>query len=150
MNEVVYPPGVFERESECIGFADTGLKYEELPDPALWRCLVLPKQPKRVSAGGIALPDQAMDAEMHLNYIGQIVKVGPLAGKNDRFQNPEWFDGCSESIPRYLWDYKPGDWVIFGRYGGMVLTYKGIKLTILNDDEIISRIQAPDGYKIYL
>lgn len=159
--EPMQAPEVFERDySEYMSLEDTGLKPEDLPEPTLWRVLILPKQPKRMSKGGIALPGSAVDAEIHLNYVGQVLKLGPLAGKSEKFENPDFRavnDGTAsdpkmyESIPpRFLWNVKPGDWVIFGRYSGQVVTYKDVRLLTVNDDEIVQVIKSPDGYKVYV
>ena len=166
MDDVEVPetqaPQMFERTfSEYMEFEDTGLKYDELPKPALWRVLVLPKQPKKKSAGGIVLPEQTQEAEAHLNYIGQIVGLGPLAGRNDKFLNPAWTHPKNKDVtdweaferengPRYLWDFAVGDWVIYGRYSGQVITFKGIRLLTLNDDDVAERIPDPSGFRVYV
>jgi co-chaperonin GroES (HSP10) len=123
--------------------------------PALmWRLLICPQQPKKTSAGGIALPDDVQDAEQHLQYIGRILAVGPLAGKNERFMPPEYRDmnlarkAEFQPLP-YAWPYKEGDWVLYGRYAGMRMDYKGIKLLVVNDDELQGIIASPEGWKIY-
>lgn len=170
-------PTVFSREfSEYLTFDDTGLTIEELPKQTLWRVLVMPKQPKKMSAGGIALPDQLQEVEMHLNYIGQVVSMGPLAGKSEKFLNPDWGKTSSDAlkefhamlmeggdwaefekrrkpepnVPRYLWDVKVGDWVIYGKYAGQTKTYKGVRFLTVNDDEITDVIKSPDGYRVYV
>lgn len=148
--DVSAAPQVFERGfSEFATFEDVGLKLEELPKPTLWRVLVLPKQPKKMSAGGIALPTMAVDAERHLNFIGQVLALGPLAGKSDKFLNPDWQPGHYDK-PRWLWDVKVGDWVVYGRYAGMAKEFKGVKLLTVNDDEITEVISGPDGFRVYL
>lgn len=142
-------PTVFGREiTEWVTFADTGLTHDELPQPTLWRVLVLPKQPKLMSRGGIALPMQAQEVEMHLNYIGQVVAMGPLAGKSPKFENPDW--NSTPGVPRYLWNVKVGDWVIYGRYAGQIKQYKGVRFLTVNDDEITDVIRSPDGFRVYV
>lgn len=148
--EEISAPTVFSRSlSEFATFEDTGLKMEELPAPTLWRVLVLPKQPKRMSSGGIALPTAVVDAESHLQYIGQILAIGPMAGKHDKFLNPDWQPGHFDK-PRWLWDFKVGDWVMYGRYAGMKMSHKDVNFLAVNDDEIIAKIPTPDGYRVYI
>jgi co-chaperonin GroES (HSP10) len=143
-------PTVFSRElSEFESFDETGIKLEELPQPTLWRVLLLPKQAKKMSAGGIALPSTALDAESHLQYIGQVIALGPLAGKSDKYLNPAWKPGHFDK-PQWLWDVAVGDWVMYGRYSGLKISYKDATLLMVNDDEIISKIERPDGYKVYI
>ena len=156
-------PQMFERTfSEYMSFEDTGLKYEDLPKPDTWRVLLLPKQPKKMSAGGIALPDQVQQVEMHLNYIGQIVAMGPLCGKNPKFLNPAWthprvsgvtdWDAFErENGPRYLWQHKVGEWVCIGRYAGSVKSLYGVRLLTLNDDDILDALpKGPGGLRVYV
>lgn len=152
--EVQEAPTIFGREiTEWVTFADTGLTYDELPQPTLWRVLVLPKQPKLMSRGGIALPAQAQEVEMHLNYIGQVVAMGPLAGKSAKFENPDWREDGHiplPNVPRFLWDVKVGDWVIYGKYAGQIKFYKGVRFLTVNDDEITDVIKSPDGFRVYV
>lgn len=159
-NEYVPPvsdaPEVFERNiSEFASFEDMGIKLDELPRPTLWRVLVLPKQPKKMSSGGIALPTAALEAERHLNFIGQVLALGPLAGKTEKFENPDWTPGFGDyymanNIPRWLWDIKVGDWVVYGRYAGMAKEFKGVRLLTVNDDEITEVISGPDHFRVYV
>lgn len=121
----------------------------DLPEPSLWRVLIVPVQPKQMSKGGIALPSQTSDAEGYLNYIGRIAAFGPLAGKNEKFLNPDR-PPLGEPQPRYLWDYKVGDWVTYGRYAGQRMEKDGVKLVLVNDDEILARIKSPQGFRIYV
>ncbi len=132
---------------------------EDAPEAFLWRLLIMPAQPRAMSKGGIALPNKVMEAEEHLNYIGKVVGIGPLAGKSEKFANPawtEWRDNTSveppprPEPPRYLWDIKVGDWVIYGRYTGQKCWFKGAKMIFVNDDEILGKAKAgPVGFKVY-
>lgn len=149
-NETVVPTMFSRNITNFQTFDDTGLKLDELPQPTLWRVLVLPMQAKKMSAGGIALPESATEAEGHLQYIGQVLAVGPLAGKSDKYQNPEWYGPGYFDIPRWLWDVKVGDWIMYGRYSGLKITLKEVTLLMVNDDEIISKIDRPDGYRVYI
>lgn len=145
------PPQMFARETlEYMTFEETGLKLEDLPTPMLWNVLILPKQPKKVSKGGIELPTMAQDVEQYLNYIGQVVALGPLAGKSEKFLNPEWSGPFDEVHPRYLWNVKVGDWVTFGKYAGMTIECRGVKFMNLNDDMITGIIKDPAAFTIYI
>ena len=57
----------------------------DLPRPSIWRILVMPVQPKKVSKGGIVLPSMAQDAEGHLQIIGKVAALGPLAYRSWKF-----------------------------------------------------------------
>lgn len=150
------PPETFARDNlEFMAFEDTGLKHEDLFSPTTWRVLIFPKQPKKMTAGGIALPDQVQDVEKHLTYIGQVVAMGPLAGKNERFQNPDWDDvkdspSLRHRVPSYLWNVKVGDWVCYGRHAGMHCEFRGFKFLLVNDDDITAVLKGPEGFRVYL
>jgi hypothetical protein len=84
-----------------------------------------------------------------------------LAGKNERYLNPDWVDykerfGLTDAIngfkapQRYAWDYKPGDWVLFGRYTGQIITYKEWRFIQVNDDDITGRVKNPELFKVYV
>ena len=141
------PPQTFVREQiDWMDFAETGLTYKELGKPTLWRVTIFPKQPKRVSKGGIMLPVSAQDAERYLNNIGQVVALGPLAGRSEKFQDPRWWVRLWR---RFTWNIKVGDWVIYGRFSGQKTEYKGTLLITCNDDDIIEKIESPEHYRVY-
>ena len=142
--------------------------------PLLWRVLICPVQPRKLSKGGIALPESAQDAETHLNYIGRVVAVGPLAGKSEKFENPamsaplgmkalyegmmEGYDwptmeqkhpGGMNDAPRYLWSVKEGDIVVYGRFAGQRMEWHGVRLLMANDDEILGVVDSLEGFRIY-
>lgn len=131
---------------------------EGLPQPMLWRVLIMPVQPASMSKGtngvSIALPAQVQDADSHLNYIGKVVALGPLAGKSEKFENPLWNERLEEeqkkSIPRWLWEIGVGDWVCYGRYAGQRIEYQGVKLVLVADDEVLAKIGGPEGYRLYV
>lgn len=108
-----------------------------MPQPALWRILVAPVRPKSVSVGGIALPDEAMDNQEHLTNLGKVMAVGAMAGKKEN-----WVPGA--------WNIKVGDWVVIGQYCGQRFEYQGVKLILLNDDEVLAKAKGPEGFRIYI
>jgi co-chaperonin GroES (HSP10) len=114
--------------------------WDELPKPSYWRLLVAPMRPKEVSKGGIVLARSNQDAQEVLNFIGQVVSVGPMAGKHERLGG----DGVTPSagFP------KVGDWVGFGRYAGQRIMHMGYKLLIINDDEILLTIPNPETLQV--
>lgn len=125
-----------------------------LPTPQLWRMLVAPVQPARRSRGGIELPDIAMDNIEHLTYIGKVMNCGPVVGKKPEWARwPRWASlpiVGAFAKPRYEYNIKPGDWVVFGRYAGMRIEYQGVKLVLLDDDAVLAKCDGPDGFRIYV
>lgn len=117
----------------------------DLPKPQLWRLIVLPVQPRKMSRGGIALPDVTRDNEGFLNYIGKVVAIGPLAGKKPEFEIPTPY-----GAPISAWNVKVGDWVVYGRYTGQKMEFRGVKFIVVNDDEILAVSNAPDGFRAYV
>ena len=105
---------------------------EKLPEPSGWRILILPYRGKGKTEGGVYLPDQHVDREALATVCGYVVKVGPLAYKDqDKFGDTgPW---CKE-----------GDWVIFGRYAGSRFKIDGGEVRLLNDDEILATISNPE------
>lgn len=117
---------------------------EGMPSAELWRVLVMPMQPRRMSRGEggaqIALPTMVADAEQHLNYIGLVVDMGPLAGKHEKFTH--------EGANHYR--VKEGDWVIYGRYSGQKIEFRGVKLVMVNDDEILGIVKDREGFRVHV
>jgi len=105
---------------------------EKLPQPSGWRILILPYRGKGKTEGGVYLPDQHVDREALATVCGYVVKVGPLAYKDqDKFGDTgPW---CKE-----------GDWVIFGRYAGSRFKIDGGEVRLLNDDEVLATISNPE------
>ena len=118
------------------------------PQPLLWRVLVMPIQPRKRTASGLILTTTTQENEAHLNYIGKVVALGPLAGKSEKFLNPDFKLG-PDSEPKYAWRVRVGDWVVYGRYAGQRMEYKEVNLLMVNDDEILGVVDNPEGFRVY-
>lgn len=118
--------------------------WEELPRPLYWRLLVRPIEAVTMSKGGIALPESSQEAQDTLNYMGQVVALGALAGKSERLGTSG--DGVmkAEGFPGV------GDHIIYGRYSGQRVTYKNVKLLWINDDEILGTVPNPDTLQVII
>tara|TARA_R100001510_G_scaffold45446_1_gene42129 strand:- start:286 stop:714 length:429 start_codon:yes stop_codon:yes gene_type:complete len=104
---------------------------ERMPQPTGWRLLVLPYKGKAKTAGGIYLPDQAVQQNEVSTQVGYVLKAGVLAYADEqKFPDGPW---CQE-----------GDWVIFARYAGSRFKIEGGEVRILNDDEILATILDPE------
>jgi len=110
---------------------------EGSPEPMLWRVLVIPLTPKTVTDGGILLTSETQQNQKMINYIGKVAKVGSMAYQSHNTKG--------ESDPP-----KVGDYVIFGRYAGVRIEYKGVPMVIVADDDIIAKAVDPTGYRIYV
>lgn len=97
--------------------------------PILWNLLVEPVEVQRTSEGGIELPEEVLEAQEKLAFVGKVVELGSLA---------------YAAKPREGLDYsketnKPnvGDYVVFGRYSGQRVNKRnGRSLVILADTDI--------------
>tara|TARA_R100001244_G_scaffold61927_1_gene51801 strand:+ start:91 stop:534 length:444 start_codon:yes stop_codon:yes gene_type:complete len=108
---------------------------ERMPNPSGWRLLVLPYKGKGVTDAGIQLVQETVDREALSTVICYVLKVGPLAYKDEnKFGNDVW---C-----------KKGEWVLIGRYAGTRFRLEDDhEVRIINDDEVIATILNPDDIK---
>ncbi len=109
---------------------------KHLPKPTGWRVLVKPQVPMKKTKGGLYLPEQTQENEEYLTAHGLILDHGPLAWC-ERETGRQWHYGRWATI---------GDHVTFGKYAGQKLVIDGVKLLLLNDDEITSVV--PEGCNI--
>ncbi len=123
---------------------------KDLPQPAWWRILVLPVKPPKASRGGIIIPAQAREAEEHLQQLGRVAALGPLAGRSWKFaSDPLDYLRILCGLPvRHM--PAVGDWVVFNRYTGQRMEYKGTRLILMNDDELLCKAQSAEGFKIHI
>ena len=104
---------------------------ERMPQPTGWRLLILPYRGKGVTDGGIILSGKTLDDGQLQTVVGYVLKVGDSAYKDEgKFPEGPW---CEQ-----------GDWVIFARYAGSRFRIEGGEVRLLNDDEILARIDDPE------
>lgn len=119
--------------------ADGNFKPEQMPDEVLsriptptgWRIAILPYRGAEKTKGGIILSEETQKKTQLATVCGYVLKVGSLAYNDpDKFPTGAWCE--------------VGDWVIFGRYAGSRISIDGGEIRILNDDEIIGRVNDPE------
>jgi co-chaperonin GroES (HSP10) len=104
---------------------------ERMPSPTGWRILILPYRGTGKTEGGILLSDNTVEQQQVSTQVGYVLKVGALAYQDqDKFPEGPW---CQEK-----------DWVMFARYSGSRFNIDGGEVRILNDDEILATISAPE------
>lgn len=104
---------------------------DRIPSPTGWRIAILPYRGAEKSKGGIVLAEETQKRTQLATVCGYVLKVGSLAYMDEsKFPTGAW---CKE-----------GDWVIFGRYAGSRIAIDGGEIRILNDDEIIGRVNDPE------
>ena len=87
------------------------------------RVLVRRLEGKETAKGGIIIPDSAKEKPME----GEVIAVG--SGKREK----------GELIPL---DVKPGDRVLFGKYGGTEIKLDGEEYLILREEEILAKLSG--------
>ena len=110
--------------------ADQSL-IDRMPSPTGWRLLILPYRGKGKTEGGLYLPDKVVEDNQISTQVGFVLKMGPMAYKDpEKFPSGPW---CAEKV-----------WVMFARYAGSRFKIDGGEVRILNDDEILAKIQEPE------
>ena len=110
--------------------ADQSL-IDRMPSPTGWRLLILPYRGKGKTEGGLYLPDKVVEDNQISTQVGFVLKMGPMAYKDpEKFPSGPW---CAEK-----------DWGMFARYAGSRFKIDGGEVRILNDDEILAKIQEPE------
>ena len=105
---------------------------DQLPDPTGWRILILRYRGKGQTDGGIYLTEKTVERQQIATVLGYVLKTGELAYQDKhKFPTGPW---C-----------KAGDWVLFGRYAGSRFDIEGGEVKILNDDEIIAKVNDPEA-----
>ena len=109
---------------------------EDIPDPTPlpelpgYHVLVRPISVKSQTKGGIFIPDSTKEDMSYLTTVGKVIALGDLAyAEKDKFPNGPW---C-----------KVGDYVCYGKHTGTKMFYKGVRLILLFDDQIVMRVEDP-------
>ena len=112
------------------------IENEEKPDPEVlpslpgYHILVRPVSVKSKTKGGLLLPDSVKDDVAYLTTVGKVLAIGDLSYKDkDKFPNGKWCD--------------VGDYVCYARHAGQKLYYKGVRLLLLFDDQIMMKVDEP-------
>ena len=115
---------------------DQWITKEEIKDPTPlpsipnYRILIRPVSIRSTTKGGIILPDQARADVQYLTTVGRVIVLGDLAYEDKyRFAKGPW---C-----------KVGDYVCYGKHTGTRFLYKGVMFVIMNDDQILMRVEEP-------
>ena len=101
-----------------------------LSTPTVDSLLVLPDAGLKKTKGGLLLSDTTQETIQMTTVCGLVLKMGDLCYQdNDKFPKGPW---C-----------KLQDWVIFSRYAGSRFKIEGGAVRVLNDDEVIAKINDP-------
>lgn len=128
----VHSMGKAVSNSEWITDEDVDIKDKDLPKLPGYHVLIRPVSIKKETKGGILLPDSTKDDIAYLTTVGKVLALGDLAYDDEvKFPNGAW---C-----------KKGDYVAYGKLIGQKFVYKGVKLLLLFDDQIIMRVDNPSN-----
>lgn len=108
----------------------------DIPDPKVlpelkgYHVLVRPVSVKAKTKGGLIIPDATRDDIAYLTTVGKVLKVGELAYYNkDKFPNGKWCEA--------------GDYVCYAKHAGTKMSYKGVRLILLYDDQVMMKVNDP-------
>ena len=105
-------------------------EVEKLPAPVGWRMVLFPLRLKEKTKGGLLLTDETVGQSQITTNICKVLKMGDLCYKDEaKFPTGPW---CKE-----------GDWVLITRYAGSRIRIDGGELRIINDDEILAKVDDP-------
>lgn len=93
--------------------------------PTEYKVLVKPDKMEEKTAGGIIIPDEALERKQAAATKGRIIDVSPLAFKYD-----DWPD--DERVP------EAGDRIAFARYAGVAIESNGEDYRLINDKDCIA------------
>jgi|TARA_R110002020_G_scaffold381090_1_gene592138 co-chaperonin GroES (HSP10) len=101
-----------------------------LPELPGFHILVRPVSVKNKTKGGIFIPDSTKDDMSYLTTVGKVIAMGDLAYMDkDKFPGGAW---CNV-----------GDYICYGKHTGTKLFYKGVRLIIMFDDQVMMRVEDP-------
>lgn len=103
------------------------------PSPLPFLCgyylMVKPLKVKE-KVGSLYLPDQVRDDVQQMTNVARVLKLGSDAYKDEgKFPSGPW---CKE-----------GDYVVYQKFRGVKIAYKGVPVTIIADDEVLMVVPDP-------
>ena len=102
----------------------------KLPKPTGWRMVVLPFKMAEKSKAGLFFAKDTIERQQVASTCGLVLAMGPHCYDKEKFPEGPW---C-----------KKGDWVIFARYAGSRIQIDGGEVRLLNDDEVLAKIDNPE------
>ena len=120
---------ILKPNNKLVGVKPTE-KEPKLPKPTGWRMLVLPFKMKEKTKGGIHITESTLERQQVASTCGLVLAMGPNCYDKEKFPEGPW---C-----------KKGDWVIFARYAGSRIQIDGGEVRLLNDDEVLAKIENPE------
>ena len=105
-------------------------ELEKVPQPTGFRMVLFPLKLEEKTSSGIIFTEDTIEQSQITTNVCKVLAIGPDAyADKSRFLNGAW---CKE-----------GDWVLITRYAGSRIKIEGGELRIINDDEIIAKVDDP-------
>lgn len=83
----------------------------------------------RAKVGNILLPETFREAVGTLTNVARVLSISGLTQTDsDYYKDLQW---------------KVGDYVVFGKYAGIKMKYQGVKLVLLNDEDVKMIVEDP-------
>ena len=103
----------------------------KLPKPTGWRILILPFKMKEKTKGGIFMGQDTLERQQVASQCGLVLAMGSQCYRDkERYPEGPW---C-----------KVNDWVMFARYAGSRIKIDGGEIRLLNDDEVLAKLDSPE------
>ena len=119
-------------DTSLVGVKKSEKKEESIiPQPTGWRLLVLPFKMKEKTKGGIVLAEATLERQQVASQCGLVLAMGSQCYRDkERYPEGPW---C-----------KVNDWVMFARYAGSRIKIDGGEIRLLNDDEVLAKLDSPE------
>ena len=119
-------------DKSLVGVKKSEKKEEsKIPQPTGWRLLVLPFKMKEKTKGGIVLAEATLERQQVASQCGLVLAMGSQCYRDkERYPEGPW---C-----------KVNDWVMFARYAGSRIKIDGGEIRLLNDDEVLAKLDSPE------
>lgn len=121
---------------------DDWISDDSTPDPKVlpnvvgWSLLVRPVAIRSKTKGGIIVPQKTRDDIAYLTTVGRVLACGALAYCRDDMRDP-----ATGVVAPWC---KVGDFVCYGKFKGTKFSYKGVKMLLINDDDVRMVLANPD------
>ena len=121
-------------DTSLVGVKKSEKKEEsKIPQPTGWRLLVLPFKMKEKTKGGIVLAEATLERQQVASQCGLVLAMGSQCYRDkERYPEGPW---C-----------KVNDWVMFARYAGSRIKIDGGEIRLLNDDEVLAKLDSPEDF----
>lgn len=107
---------------------------EGLPDPGLWRLILMPIRQRVKTKGKILLADETLDTQNWTHALWKVCKVGPFVYRGPAYQgfSPEELEANRPKVGElYLVDPK----------APRRFNYKKVLFIVVNDDQLWGRVE---------